>query len=342
MALRHFDGFEFYDSGIVSSIYPTNGNMLIDTTSGRTGSNCARFGASNATGNAQLTLDAQDTWIMGAAVKFGTLTAVDNVNFMAVLDGSTVQCGLRLKTDGSGKIDAYRGTTLIDTGTVLLQAGVWYYIEAKFVIADSGGTITTKVNGITDISFTGDTKQTANAYADRIFIGGWRQQSGYIRFDDWYACDGTGSSPTNDFLGDCKVETIMPDGNGNSSGFVGSDADSTDNYLLVDETPQNDATDYVEGASVGDKDTYTYGDLVSTAGAVYGVKINTRAIKTDAGARSIATVARISGESEVDGPDIALSQSWQNFWDIREAKPGGGSWAIGDVNGAEFGAKVTV
>jgi hypothetical protein len=65
------------------------------------------------------------------------------------------------------------------------------------------------------------------------------------------------------------------------------------------------------------------------------------AAKTNAGVRSIASVARLSG-TEVDSSDKALSVSYAYLPDIRETKPGGGAWSISDVNSAEFGVKVTV
>ena len=57
-------------------------------------------------------------------------------------------------------------------------------------------------------------------------------------YDDLYICDGTTvpGEPVNDFLGDVRVDTLYPNGNGNSSQWVGQDANSTDNYLNVDDT----------------------------------------------------------------------------------------------------------
>jgi len=107
----------------------------------------------------------------------------------------------------------------------------------------------------------------------------------------------------------------------------------------VDETTPNDDTDYVESGTAGDKDTYTYTNLTPTAGTVYGVQILPYVRKTDAGARSIKSIARHSG-TEVDGPEQVLGTSFVYARDIREAKPGGGAWSISDVNGAEFGVKV--
>lgn len=89
---------------------------------------------------------------------------------------------------------------------------------------------------------------------------------------------------------------------------------------------------------MGDKDTYTY-EAMPNSGTVHGVQIIPCAYKTDASARQIYTVARHSG-SEVDSAAHTLTTSYAYYHDIRETKPGGGSWSVSDVNGAEFGVKI--
>jgi hypothetical protein len=152
-------------------------------------------------------------------------------------------------------------------------------------------------------------------------------------------CDGSGAT-NNDYLGDIRVECLFPNGDGASSAFVGSDGNSVNNYLLVDETVPNDDTDYVQGTVVGDKDTYAYQDLTTTAGSVYGVNIIPRHRKADAGGRTAVTVGRESGGTEADSSAITILDSYIYNYDIRETKPSGGAWSISEVNGAQFGMKV--
>jgi len=243
---------------------------------------------------------------------------------------------------GAGRIQIVRGDgTVLGTGTTILTSGIWYFIELKATINDSTGSAAVKVNGVTEVTVSGvDTRNGGSAAtADRVIFFSNGSVGGTFRLDDVYICDGTGSAPTNDFLGDCRVQALFPNGDGNSSQLVGSDGNSVNNSLLVDETTPNGDTDYVEGANVGDKDTYAYGNLTPTSGTVYGVQPNLYARKTDAGTRSIASVARLSG-TEVDSAAAALSTSYLYYRDIRETKPGGGAWSIADVNNAEFGVKV--
>jgi hypothetical protein len=152
----------------------------------------------------------------------------------------------------------------------------------------------------------------------------------------------TSGTINNDFKGDCRVEAIFPNGNGNSSVLVGSDGNSTDNYLLVDENPPNSDTDYVESSTVGDKDTYNYGSITSAFGVVHGVQICPFVKKTDAGVRSIANVARSSG-TEADSASQALAATYGYLPTIKEDDPStpGSRWTVAGVNAAEFGVKVT-
>ena len=226
--------------------------------------------------------------------------------------------------------------------TTVLSQDTFYYIELKVTISDSAGVIVLKINGATELNLTSqDTRNGGNATADTITLGagGQNNSAAIFSYDDLYICDGTGSAPDNDFLGDCRVEASLPSGNGNSSQLVGSDADSTNNYLLVDESAPNGDTDYVESSTVGNKDTYAMGNLASTSGTVYGVQPVPVAKKTDAGSRSIVSVVRLSS-TEVDSAAKTLTSSYLILPDVRTTKPGGGAWTITDWNNAEAGVKV--
>lgn len=288
------------------------------------------------------TLDAQGTWILGVALY---RSAIDEGGILRLYDSGTVQLQLQFRSDG--RLDAVRGTsTVLGTGTQILTAGAWHYVEAKYVIHNSTGSVEVKIDGVTDINLTGqDTQATANATADQVGpYGGGNTVQAPVIFDDFYACDGVDSgvvgAPNNDFLGDVRVEALFPNGNGTTSDLLGSDADSTDNYLLVDETIPDDDTTYVESSTIGDRDTYAYTNATATSGTVYGAVLYPLARKTDAGTKTICSIARLAA-TEVDSADRTLSVSYQYFPDVHEEKPGGGAWTIADINNAEFGVKVT-
>lgn len=337
MALRFMDGFDHYqpnsDNDLLAK-WSSRSNTVSAPVSGRLGGQAMQLTDRNVT----KIIDAQGTWIVGFAVRFVTSVATSSNSFFELQDGGTCQVGLLVN---SGKISIHRNGSIIATGTKTLSPNVWYFVEFKATINSSGGTAECRLDGVVEVSYSGDTNSTANNTADRIYLQDTTNQPGTY-FDDLYVLDGTGSSPYQDYLGDCRIETIFPNGNGNSSQFTGSDGNSTDNYLLVDDTTDaDDDSTYVETSTVNNKDTYTYGDLASTSGTVYAVAVNPWWRKTDAGTRQACTVARTSG-TEVDSGNVTLATGYTLYQNIRTTKPGGGSWTISDVNASEFGIKVTV
>ena len=299
-----------------------------------------RFGTSGLQDSSGATLtktlpSSYGTLIIGAAVLLPNRNAGRIFSFH---DTGSQQVELRVNSSGQLLVTR-AGIGIGSTGTTVLNLSQFYYLEMKATIHNSTGVVVVRINGVTELNLTGqDTQNTANATVNQIVLGESAVNL-FHQYDDLVVLDTSGGSPTNDFLGDVRVQSIFPDGNGNSSQLDGSDGNQTDNYLLVDETAPNSDTDYVESSDVGDKDTYTYGNVTPTTGTVFGVQILPFAKKTDAGVRSIVTVARHSG-SEVDGPVQTLNSTYDYLEDIRETKPGGGAWSISDVNGAEFGVKV--
>jgi len=235
-----------------------------------------------------------------------------------------------------GKIKIYRGTqfgTVLGVSAATLSAG-YNYIEIKATIHDSTGAVEVKINGVTDnnLNLTNvDTRNGGTGVIDTILIAG----TGYT--DDFYVCDTSGAT-NNDFLGDIRVDTIYPDGDGNYTQFTPSTG--TAHWSLVDETTPN-TTDYNSGANIGDRDSYTYAALSAiTSQTIYGVQINAAALKSDSGSRSLGTMSRLSGTNK-DGSGAALSTSQTYISEIQETDPASAAWTESNINSAEFGVKVT-
>ena len=279
------------------------------------------------------------TVIVGFAYRTATLPTIGGIRIVSLAEGATPNYHFELRFTNSLQLDAWCAGAHYAYGQTLLT-NTWYYLEAKVTINNSGS-FEVRVNGQTDISGSTDTQTGSNAYADRLYLGGTAgaTQAATVDYDDVYVCDNSGGV-NDDFRGDSKVETLFPNGNGNYSQFTGSDGNSTDNYLLVDEVTPNDDTDYVEDATNGDFDTYALTNLATTSGVVYGVQTNLLARKTDAGSRNLASVRRLSSTDDVSS-DHSLLDTYSYWVDIRDTKPGGGSWSISDVNSLEAGQKIT-
>lgn len=333
--LRFVDGFDNYTA--LAEKWSSVGWGGIGA-GGRFGGNRLSQNYNGVGGSLIKVLDSQPTWIVGFAFVVRTYQARD---FVQVIDNATVH--MKCSMDASGYLNLNRNGTVLATGSVQPAVDVWHFCELKVTIHDTLGVAELRLNSIPLFSLTNqDTRNGANASADRIAImhaagGGPDPVSQY---DDIYICDGQGSV-NNDFLSDCRVISLLPNGDGATSQMVGSDGNSVQNYLLVDEATQNGDTDYVESSNVGDKDTYAFANSGLASGPVKGVQVCTHGKRTDAGPRSICHVARLSGV-EQDGADRVLGSTYVQQLTCFDTKPGGGAWTLADVDNAEFGQKVTL
>ncbi len=243
----------------------------------------------------------------------------------------------------SGYMEIRRGTTtgtLLGTGTTFISASSWAYIEASVTISDTVGEVHVRLNGsgTDEVSYTGDTKNGGtNSTIDKVQLT--NVNSSGLAWTDFYICDDSGSAPNNTFLGDVTVRTLSPNNNGNSSQLLGSDGNSTDNYLLVDEKPFS-GSDYVGSATTGQKDTYALADLPAGPTAVYGVQINANMLKSDAGASQARIVVRAGG-TDYGGTTRVLATSANTYTELYEQNPNtAAAWTTANVNGLETGMEV--
>lgn len=346
MSLVFIDSFNHYTTAQIARKWTTRvegfaNQVNISSGTGRHGGNSLRY-TPNIGGNnyVRKSLTSQSTWILG--VGFRTQSPIVAAQIFGVSDAGTTQIDVRL--NATGTLSVTRNGTVLATSTATLTAGAYYYVELKTNIHNTTGTYEVRVYGAAVIGPTtgANTRATSNNSADQVFVGSPGVTGGNTILDwcDFYACDGQGSS-NNDFLGDVRVEAIFPNGNGNSSQFTGSDGNSTDNYLLVDDTtsPDDDST-YVESSTAGHKDTYAMGNMSSTPSSIKGVQTCILGRKTDAGTRTICPVIR-SGGTDYDGTTVSLGDSYLYHLQVYEQNPNtSAAWTGSGVDGMEAGVKL--
>lgn len=334
MVCRLIEGFE---SSTVFADYlgkwsATAGNGAIGPANGRFG-NGHRI---TSTGSWIRNFDNQATWIVGFAAKLDNLpgSAQAAVHFT---DGGTTHCGLGV-ADTTGLLFAWRGTTgtVLGTASAAVPVGSWCYIECKVTIGDSpNGAFAIRLNGVTVLNLTGqDTRNAGNASANGVRIS--LSNTGISYVDDIYICDAIGTT-NNDFLGDCKVEQVLPTGAGASTLWTPS---AGSNYQCVDDVPPNGDTDYVSSATAGQTDTYAFGDLGVASGTVKAVQATVNARKDDAGSRSLAVVAR-PGSTDRVGATQAVGDSYAGYTEIWNTNPDtAAAWSVPEVNASSFGVRL--
>jgi hypothetical protein len=297
---------------------------------GRNGTNSARFANFNR-GIYKTPPTTATTKAQGCSFKFSAYPTGDTA-ILQLNEGSTNHVDARMTSSGTLKITR-NGTQLGSTSSYVVPLNQEIYIELKAFVNDSTGTAELRVNGTAVVGplTSQDTRNGGTPIIDRcIVLGGSVNLSATVDVDDWYEAD--------DFLGDMRVAYLVPTAEGTTIQLTPSSG--TDNSALVDETDPDGDTTYVEHATDGNKDTYVMANLPSTATTVHGVLLLAYARKDDAGAKSIALVARESGGTEADSADKALNTSYDYYEDMRTTKPGGGSWSTSDVDGMEVGVKV--
>lgn len=332
MALIFCDGFDHYATADGLKKWNQFGTgVSIQSTLGRRGGGCVQF--STNTRFIQKTLPSNyATLILGFAYNPNAGTG----DVMWIMDGGTTHLVLNLNAS-FGLTVLRSGTTLGSSANGVVATSGFTHIEFKCTISDSVGTIDINVNGASVLSLSSqDTRNGGNATCNGFYF---RSTAGGCQVDDVVALDNSGSSPTNAMLGDVRIDTIYPNADGNYSQFTCSTGSS--HYQLVDETTPN-TTDYNDGGTVGDRDSYAMGNLTTLASqTVYGVHVNLAINKDDAGSKSAAPFVR-SGSTNTDGTSTALGTSQVYVSQMFELDPNTGTaWTESTVNSMEAGCKVT-
>lgn len=352
MTLLYMDSFDHYDTGHKDEKWYDAGNsgyIQINSGTGRRGTDSLRITANGAAAypfaDIYYNSTARQTWFVGFAIKFTSWSSSGQSDRHIVFPSfasSQVTRELYLFREWPSGVLAvrrgrYSGGTTIDTGTTELQLNRWYHIDMKYYADDSSGTVDVYLDGVSDISFgPGDTVYSSNQITRVGF--GHESYSEFTYIDDLYICDDAGGAPQNTYLWDVKAEYLPPNGAGTSTDFTPS---AGSNYQCVDENPPNDDTDYVSETTASDHDTYTYADLLSTSGTVYGTQQMLLARKDDAGVRSIKTVCRSGTTDYPNSNTHTVADSYEYYMDILEEDPDtAAAWTISGVNAAEFGVEL--
>jgi len=230
------------------------------------------------------------------------------------------------------------GAFYISYGTFMLPQDEWSYVEIEWLSDNTTGVVRVRVNGAIPAGWSdttsGDTQ--VNSTAASIAEVGWSKDSSQgspVRVDDVYIGDSTSGFG---FLGPVEVHGLGPDGSGTSD-FLGSDANSVDNHLLLDELPV-DVTDYVESSTVADRQLVTLENMPSV-GSVIAVKVEAYGLDTEGGGQAVDVIARsVATESSTtkvlgSGADIESH--------IALLDPNGDiAWTEGAVNALSVGVEV--
>ena len=369
--LRFVDSFGHYttDAALLTKWGIGSGGFTLQATGGRTGGPCANaLGSSSTSVGRLLSLGTgQTSWIMGAALQGQQQTVLQcNVygspftsgNFPDGNNAGTLEWGmggitLVINSAGNMTVSAqgyYNNGVWQDRASVAsaafefqaapLNPALWYYFEVKVVVNPSSNfqaSVEVRVNGIVvypltsiDVSGAGYGCVWPNLHTFAPVL------SGCWAVCDFVVLDNTGANNTS-YLGDVRVVAQLPAGDGFHQDWAPLSGSS--HFAQVDAASPPGDTDYNSTATVGNMDSYVF-PTPPTSSQVFGVQVNVWSRKSDAGAREVEALARLSGTDEVS-PQMSLSTVYGDQMAIFEIDPSGAAWTSLSLASAEFGVKLS-
>lgn len=334
MTLRIVEGFDHYT--VVQSsakgwgLFPSNPQTVV---AGRLGGQAWQFGSG--IGSITRSFPAGSATFSGTTVVCGCayrmITGANNTQNQQLSIGPA-----RWGTDTSRRLFLMNAAgTVVATGTTILNIGQWYYIELKVSPISATGSALINLNGLPEIAATSSNYGTTQPTG--INLNSSTGTSTAAQYDDIYILDGAGAT-NNDLLGDCRVETIFPSGDGANLQWTPNSGGV--HFNRVNETTPDGDTTYNANSVAGNRDSYTFPALSIAAGSVFGLAVNLYTRKDDAATRQVAPVIRQGGVN-FDGTTgtPALSTSYAYYTQTYDQDPTGSNWSIATVNGDEFGIK---
>lgn len=343
MALNLLEGFDHYNSGGLASVKgwntDVNNNLTQWAQSGRiTGQAVKLTGGAGSAQHVRKLLTAGATEVYsGFALNPQTLTGGTGSSIVYQLLTTAGAIVAQVGINAAGTVSVLNSASSgIATGTAVISAGSWCYIELHALAAGASGSISTWVNGVADIAPT--TTNIGSTAMGGVGLNS-RNNTMPVTFDDIYLLDTTGSAPDNTNLGDTHVETVL--GTADGTNIQWTPSSGTTHFNLVNENPPDGDLTYVSSSAVGQIDEYVFSPLSVLTGTVFAIQTNMYARKDNASTRQIKANVRSGGTDYQPGALQTLSTSYVFYSDIIPTNPGTSSpWTVSGVNNAQFGVEL--
>jgi hypothetical protein len=241
---------------------------------------------------------------------------------------STYHWTLNPLSDGSIRLrsGSGSGTILATTAAGLYDFNRWQWVEIDTSVATAGW-VRVKIDGIQVLSYDGDVHNTGTPGTFGFMSHGAASNTHFASLVIYDAVPAR--------LGPFRSETLIPNGNGYLSQWTGSDGNSTDNYLLLDEAPA-DSADYSAGLASGNIDAYALPSLVHS-GAPELVSVLEAAATLSGHDKQLVRV----GGANYYGSNKTIGGSWAGYSDVWETSPATSSaWSFSEIDGMEIGVEV--
>ncbi len=265
---------------------------------------------------------------------------VDNFSDQIALYSSTGALHTAISIANNAPLTVkYNGTSVISGTTPTLQNG-WYVAELH-VRHGTSGLIELQLNNHLEGSWSGNTALGTGLASFRLRRNNAPYGARNLYFDD-VAINDTSGDTHQGWCGDGRVVALRPSGNGSSSQWLGSDGDTTANYLLVDEAAPDGDTSYVWSDTSGAVDLYALENLAIGANDVVRLVVPVLLAKETVADSDTLQVGIKSGAVTDWSDEKVLTLNYQGF--IGPHYPtnpdGSGPWTAAAVNNLEVGVRV--
>jgi len=324
------DGAEMRDMSFWSAI---QGNIIVDSISPAIS---PYYYYSDGSTNAYKIFTAISEVYLRFRIKFGGFDP--NIRFPRLSSAGTVVAWLT--TDAAFRLQAVATTIgVLELSAFVINLNQWYLFEWWYKMDDApNGRCQVLVDGTSVINYTGDTKPAAGVSFDNIhFYLPW---IGNLSLDD-LAMNDTAGAVDNSWCGDGVVIGVPPDEDGTSPGnWTGSDADSTDNWLMVDEYPSDGDTTYVyhDATVTGHQEQFHVTSPSMTGKTILRVWPEVRARKTGAVANTLKLgLLGSAGDDMSAGRVVSIGSYTRIVGNDYKANPAdAGTWLEADINAQEI------
>jgi hypothetical protein len=336
VALLFVDSCDLYATADITEKWTAmTASTQVSAGTGRRGTSSLRCGAG---GTVTKTLPPQATWVLGFAWRCTQQPASTSRICAVQLTGAT-QVDVRMQPGGT-LIVTRNGTVLGSASVQALSEGVFYYLELRVVIHPSTGSYVLRVDGVPWLSGGPVNTQGAGTASANMIVLGHFSDGIFLNVDvdDIYICDGTGSANTQ-LLGDCRVDALLPSGDGAHAGWTPSAG--TSHFSLVDEVPPNDDTDYLSASVATTRESHTFTNLPAMpTPVIYGVQHTVVARKDDAGTRQVYSLVKSGAITQVASTPFTMALAWTMYTAIWEQDPATTApWTVAGVNAMEAGVE---
>lgn len=207
------------------------------------------------------------------ALKFPS-SMYSNSQIFAWGNSTTVMGGLKALT--SGHVEVYLGNfaTLVFTSTNALAPDQYCVIEMRIKIDDASGELELRFDGISQGTFSGDTKPGADTEINVLKWG--NQYNGNTNYLDDIVINDISGSYNNSWPEALKVVRLAPTADAGTNQWTPSTG--SDHYAVVDEVPP-DMTDNLKALSSGLVEKFVLQDLPVEAKSIKVVQAIAFALK---------------------------------------------------------------